>query len=601
MAAIWLSVILLGISFVLMIMAVLSTGDYAGEIEDGSILYIDLTGFIDERYTPPTVEDMIMGTDNSGERLDEILQSLDLAAGDERISGVYINTAGAASGLATFEEIAQAIEKYRRESGRQVWAYSDTYTQGDYLVASACDRVVLNPAGGVEMGGMVASVPYFKNALDKLGVEMQVFKVGTFKNAVEPFLLDSMSQPSREMYANILDNSWDTYSAAVARNRSVEQSAVTQWADSLLMAYTPRELCSMGVIDAVQYRHEFEKEMALKWELTDPDADLDDYDLQPELPLVTPGQYMAEMRDEKGIVSDESHIAVVYAVGEIVDTGDYGIAGDRYAAMILKLADDENVAGLLLRVNSGGGSAFASEQIWEALEYFKRKGKPFYVSMGDYAASGGYYISCGADRIYADKGTLTGSIGIFGMVPCAKELLNDKLGVNMDYVETSPNAVLGSIGRPLNDYQSRVMQAHVERGYKLFTQRVADGRDMPLDSVLAIAEGRVWTGASALELGLVDQCDGIMTALADLAHKAGVDPGHYVAYPRIDISALELIMQTIDHDLVDPTAYPGYSTGATLADVTGLEPEELRKLQQTVQRVRDMGTVQARMEDITIR
>ena len=313
--------------------------------------------------------------------------------------------------------------------------------------------------------------------------------------------------------------------------------------------------------------------------------DLTDVDRGNDLRLVSPAAYMESHKNKLASASDK-HIAVLYAVGDIVDSGEGGIVGSTMVPQILDLADDDDVAALVLRVNSGGGSAFASEQIWEALEYFKSKDKPLYVSMGDYAASGGYYISCGADRIYADATTLTGSIGVFGMIPDLSGLVTGKLGVTFSTVASSPNATFMTVTGPMTAGQKASMQRHVEDTYDLFTSRVAEGRGMSVDSVKAIAEGRVWIGSSALELGLVDKLGSLNDAVSELASEIDLDPDQWVAYPDVKNDLLER--------LLEETSQLQSKGGITL------DSEMLRWL-LVAKRISDMEPVQARMPEIVIR
>jgi protease-4 len=423
LAAIWVSMALLFVLSIVMLMMVVGASKTGAVIDDNSILYIDLSGNINDRMQNRSVQDMIMGDTDAAQNLDEIMQAIDYAASDPDISGIYITCGGSNLGYASREELAAALATFKK-SGKWIYAYSDGYTQSDYYVASIANKIYLNPVGSVDIQGLASNIPFFKNALDKLGVEMQIVKVGTFKSAVEPYILTEASEPSRMQTQVYLDAIWNNITGTIAENRNVTKSAINLWADSLYAIREAQTMVDVKAVSELKYRREVENILRKK-------IDIDNDD---ELPLVSPADYLAAntrpKRNADKQIKNNGHIAVLYAVGEISDDGNSGIIGNTMVDEIVELADKDEVKGLVLRVNSPGGSAFASEQIWEALQYFKSKKKPFYVSMGDYAASGGYYISCAADRIYADANTLTGSIGIFGMMPNVKGLLNDKIGVN---------------------------------------------------------------------------------------------------------------------------------------------------------------------------
>lgn len=498
---------------------VASSTDNSTNISNGSVLYIDLSGSMPERFQPGDIWQLLRETTPDGESLSDILSAVYHAAGDKKIEGIYINAAGSAAGVASREEIAEALKAFKK-SGKWIYAYADNYAQGDYMLASVADSVFLNPSGNLDVHGVASQIPFFKNLFDKLGVKMQIVRVGTYKSAVEPFMCDDISEASRLQTQVMIDSIWDYVSREIALNRNVGLSDVNNWADSLIVCWTPAQTLESGAISSLQYRRIVEN--FLRDELG---LDSDD-----ELPLVTPSDYVATI---KKINSDKDHMAIYYAVGDIVDGGQGGIVGPEVVADILTLAEDDNVKGLVLRVNSGGGSAFASEQIWEALEYFKSQGKPFYVSMGDMAASGGYYISCGADKIFADHTTLTGSIGVFGMIPDVSGLVTDKLGINFATVETNPNAAFPAYTGHLNSYQLKSLQSNVETIYDQFTKRVSDGRGISQDSVKVIAQGRVWTGGAAKAIGLVDEIGSLNAAVKALSGECGLSAEKIVQYPAV--------------------------------------------------------------------
>ncbi|MDE6160720.1 MAG: signal peptide peptidase SppA, partial [Muribaculaceae bacterium] len=429
-----------------------------------------------------------------------------------------------AAGVATCEELVSYLRGFKESRDKWIYAYADSYSQGAFLVASAADSIFVNPIGAVDIHGAASATPFFKELLDKVGVRMQIIKVGTYKSAVEPFILNEMSEPARKQSQEYIDSIWGYMSSAMAFGRNTTVNAVNVWADSICATWTAERIQRSGIVDATVYRRIMEQRL----------CELTECSKKEDLSLVSPADYLVAATSPLDMNSLGSHIALLYACGDITDSGNGGIVGETMVPQIVKLAEDDDVKALVMRVNSGGGSAFASEQIWEALEYFKSKGKPFYVSMGDYAASGGYYISCGADRIYADETTLTGSIGVFGMIPEASNLLNDKIGIHFSTVQSGPNAAFPTLFKPLTSQQLAAMQSNVDNTYSLFTQRVADGRDIPVDSVRTIAEGRVWVGSSALRLGLVDETGNIADAISGVSAVCGVDADKVVEYPKED-------------------------------------------------------------------
>lgn len=356
-------------------------------------------------------------------------------------------------------------------------------------------------------------------------------KVGTYKSAVEPFILNEMSPASREQQQLYLDNIWSHLAGSIAEGRNVTVDSVNVWADSYLFGASAENLVERKLVDGLCYRHAMEEKL----------AGLTGKDKVKDLKSVNCPSYYTQISDkkQKGAVK----IAVYYACGDISEDDDEGIISEKMVPDILDLADEKSIDGLVLFVNSGGGSAFASEQIWEALEQWKAKtGKPYYVSMSDYAASGGYYISCGADKIYAQPTTLTGSIGIFGMIPNASNLFNNKLGIHFGTVKTGKSEP-ASIMAPLTPADRAAFQASVDRGYELFTRRCAEGRHMSQDSIKLIAEGRVWDGSEALRIGLVDKLGGLDAALADMAEELSAEHYEVVTYPAKSNKWLDMLLE----------------------------------------------------------
>lgn len=491
-------------------------------IKKGSVLRVDFSGVVDDRLESTPIMDRVMGSNETVLALNDLVTAIEKAADDEHIEGIYLECNGAEAGLAQLSAIRTALQRFK-ESGKWIYSYADSYTQGNYFMATAADSVFINPEGMLDIHGLQSTVMYFKDLLDKVGVKVQVVKVGTYKSAVEPFLLNDMSEANREQMTLLLGNMWKSISGSIAEDRGVPVDSVNSWANSYSYTEPVATYLKNKMVDRSYYRHEVEGMMASLTGKEKPEfVNVDDY---------------LKLRGKKNGKGKGARIAVLYAVGDITENGASGIASERLVPAILDLADNDDIDGLIMRVNSGGGSAYASEQIWEALEQFKKRtGKPFYVSMGDYAASGGYYISCGADCIYAEPLTLTGSIGIFGMIPDAQELLNKKIGINTATVSTNSGS-FPSLFEAMTPEQAAAMQNYVNRGYELFTTRCANGRHKSVDDIKKIAEGRVWDGATAKTLGLVDQMGGLDRAIADMAAKINADSGEsgyrVTEYPKV--------------------------------------------------------------------
>lgn len=521
LAAIWLSVLLGGLLIVLTIVAfVKQFSETDIEVKDHSVLRIDLSGEIVDRATDVDFMDIINEEYEGKISLAEIVNSIRAAKTDGRIDGILIDCGGVSAGLAQCEEIIDAIKDFKK-SGKWVVAYGDNYSQADYFIATSASEIYVNPIGMVDIHGLSATTFYFKNLLEKVGVECQVVKVGTYKSAVEPFLLDGMSEPNREQIDHFLGRIWDDMADSIAIARHTHVDSINAWANSFSFAQAPESYRTRKIVDNTAYRRQIDSLVMSRTSTEEPQyVDFQDY-------------CNAIAADENA--DSKKTIAVLYAVGDITEDADDGIASATIVPRILDLAKDDTVDGLVLRVNSGGGSAFASEQIWEALQQFKASGKPFYVSMGDYAASGGYYISCGADKIFASPLTLTGSIGIFGIIPNVEPLMKDKLGINAVTVETNTGDFPGLLHQ-MTPAQREAMQSYVDRGYELFVSRCAQSRGMSVEQIGAIAQGRVWDGLSALENGLVDELGGLRRTIEDMAEKLGVDYSdvRIVEYPEIN-------------------------------------------------------------------
>ena len=499
----------------------------ATTVEKNSILRIPLRGSLVERsedgslpFDPTTI---LMGGETENISLEEALTALEKAAENKNVVGIYLE-AGAFGGTpAMVEELHDALVKFKKESGKWIMAYGDTYSKSAYYLSSVADTIMLNPQGGVDWSGMASQLYFLKDMLEKVGVKMQVFKVGTYKSAVEPFICSEMSEANREQVTSFLTGIWNNMQKDVAESRGISQETLNAIADSQTPLAEAQQTIDNKLVDKLCYISEV-KAMLKEKAGVDEDDDLH----------FTTLKDVAGTETVKKKIKEE--VAVYYAYGDIVDEAGNGmsqghqITGKGMTDDLQKLREDDNVKAVVIRVNSGGGSAYASEQIWHEVMLLKEK-KPVVVSMGGMAASGGYYISCAANKIIAEPTTLTGSIGIFGMFPDPSELITQKIGVKFDGVKTNALSDFGAMGRPFNETESALLQSYIEKGYDLFTGRVADGRGMTQDSVKAIAEGRVWTGEQALSIGLVDQLGNLEDAIKVAAAEADIEKYSIGRYP----------------------------------------------------------------------
>lgn len=517
-----LTSIIMTIICIVSMAGMIASENMSNPVKENSILRIKLQGTVTERGEDQNPLAMLGGEEIQQIALDEALDALKKAAKNDDVKGIYLEGGILAASPAELQELRQGLVEFKK-SGKWIISYADQYTRGSYYLCSTADKVYLNPEGMLDWSGMSSQPIFFKGLLEKVGVKMQVFKVGTYKSAVEPFICDKMSDANREQVTSFLGSIWGNMLKDVAKSRKMTVETLNGLADSLSPLSEPKSFVKAKLVDKLCYKSEVKEELKKRMELEDDD----------KLTFATLSDVAnSENLNEK--VNEE--IAVYYAYGEIVDdrTGGFNkehcITAKEMTLDLQELAKDDDVKAVVIRVNSPGGSAYASEQIWHEVEMLKAK-KPVVVSMGGMAASGGYYISCGANKIYAEPTTLTGSIGIFGMIPDASELLTQKLGLTFDVVKTNALSDFGSMGRPFNEAECRLMQAYVNRGYELFTGRVANGRGLAQDSVKAIAEGRVWTGEQALKLGLVDKMGNIEDAIKAAAKLAKVEKYTIGKYP----------------------------------------------------------------------
>ena len=534
---IFLTMTLFTIISIISLAGMMATEGMSAPIKEKSILRLDLSGTLAERSESNPFA-ALMGEENTALSLEDALLALDKAAKNENIIGVYLEggAMGANPGMA--QELRQALVEFK-ESGKWVVAYGDSYGKTAYYLSSVADSVLLNPEGNVDFGGMASQIMFYKDVMEKIGVKMQVFKVGTYKSAVEPFICTEMSPANREQVTSYLFSIWTNMLKDVAASRNMEVGKLNSLADSLTMISEASVALNGGLVDKLCYMDEVKAILREKSGLEDEDDDL----VFASVADVAKSETLDEKVDEQ--------VAVYYAYGEIVQSQGTGlgmsqehqIVGEKMIKDLQDLREDDDVKAVVIRVNSPGGSAFASEQIWREVCLLKEK-KPVVVSMGGMAASGGYYISCAANRIFAEPTTLTGSIGIFGMIPDMSELMTEKIGLKFDVVKTNEMSDIGTMARPFNEAESAQMQKMINRGYDLFTKRVADGRGMAQDSVKLIAEGRVWTGEQGLNIGLVDELGNLDDAVAHAAELAKVEKFRAVPYPGADNPFDQLLNQT---------------------------------------------------------
>jgi protease-4 len=456
--------------------------------------------------------------------LDQILSNIRLAKNDEKILGIWIDGGELAMAPASAKTIRDALLDFK-SSGKWVIASAKSFGETNYYVASAADRICMDPTGSVEWHGLVAQKMYYTRAMEKIGVKMNILKVGTFKSAVEPYFRTSMSEADREQTKQYLDGIWSEYKQAVGASRGLSEAQLDELADRPMDVESAEATLAAGLVDTIVY-------------VQDMDSLLRVYTGTEDYHLLTTGK-MAQVKRPESKAKDK--IAVLYLEGEITDeTGD-GIVGKEVVKTLKEIGKEDNLKALVLRVNSPGGSADASEQIWHAIQKIKADSIPVVVSMGDYAASGGYYISCGADYIYAEPTTLTGSIGIFGTVPDVSKL-RDKIGVDLDGVCTNKHSGMGAmVIKGMSDEEHAIMQKMVERGYDLFTRRCAEGRHVEQDYIKSIGEGRVWLGYKGKEIGIVDELGNLEDAINKAVELAGVENYQLCYYPELADPYAELL------------------------------------------------------------
>ncbi|WP_068472236.1 signal peptide peptidase SppA [Saccharicrinis aurantiacus] len=482
-------------------------------VEDNSILVVDLNSVIKERVNEDPFTQLI-GESPFGEAqlgLNQILKSLKKAATDDRIKGIVIESGTPQAGIATIDEIRNAL-KTVKDSGKFIYAFAPIYTQTGYYLSSVADKVYMPPQGMLEYKGLSSQRTFFKGSLEKLGVEMQIFKHGKFKSAVEPFMLDHMSKESKKQTSVYIGSIWDYMKEQISESRGISIETLNRLADNSSMFNDNQILLDNKLVDGLWYKDQLLDEL----------KKITDTELNDDLASVSLSDYKSAKvkKKSKGFTKDK--IAVIYAEGGIDDGSDDGINSEKLSKTIRKARRDSSIKAVVFRINSPGGSGMGSDVIWREVKLCQQE-KPVIVSMGDYAASGGYYIACCADTIVASPVTLTGSIGVFGMIPNAEKLLTNKLGMTFDGVKTNTYADFPMINRAMRKDEKAMMQTSVEKFYKVFIGRCAEGRSTSSEAIDEIGQGRVWSGENATHINLVDVLGGIDTAIEIAKEKAGLE------------------------------------------------------------------------------
>ena len=529
------------IMFFVMLGALMASSGEQPKVDDNSVLKISLSGTLVDQAPAENPITALLGNNGATttQGLDQLIDAIKVAKENDKVKGIYLEGGALQSDFASNEELRRALLDFKK-SKKWIIAYADSYSQGTYYIASVADRVLLNPSGMLDWHGIAQQTTFYTGLMEKLGIKAQVFKVGTFKSAVEPFTLKQMSEANRLQMSELIGGLWKDMCTTVGASRQLSPDSLNSYADRYLALTDAKDYKQLKLVDDLVY---IDQVRALLQQRAGG-----------EMKLVTPNTLSALMQQE-----GDDQVAVYYASGNIVDVagtgvlmgGDNEIVGEKVVSDLDKLAKDKHVKAVVLRINSGGGSAYASEQMWRAVQLLKQK-KPVVVSMGGVAASGGYYMACGAQRIFADPTTITGSIGIFAMIPEASELLTQKLGLNFDVVKTNRASDFGGRALRIDELGGAALQKHVNHGYALFLKRVADGRSaagrrMSINEVDNIGQGRVWTGRKALQIGLVDQLGSLNEAIT-YAAKLAKTQDYYISNYRNNPSWLDNLKSSTDID-----------------------------------------------------
>lgn len=513
--------------FIGVIGALVSSTEKQVMVENSSMLVLNL----DRQIVDRAPNDPFEGFDIPGFNqvktvgMDEISKSLKNAVYDDRIKGVYLKLSMVNGGMATVEEIRNALIEFKEESGKPIYAYGGKFMldQKAYYLATVADKIVIHPEVSVDLRGIGGEMMFYKNALKKIGVEMQIVRHGKFKAAVEPFMLDKMSAENREQQLTYMGSLWNHMLKGISEKRNISIEQLNVLADEVQTFKKGNKAIESGLVDEVKYKDEVLNDL----------RDITGISGTKGIPIINASDYADVVVKGASKKYSRNKLAVIYASGQIgVGTGNDYINGDKLSREIRKARQDSSYKAIVLRVDSPGGTVFDSETIWREVKLAAEE-KTLVVSFGDVAASGGYYLACPADKIVASPNTITGSIGIFGTIPNFGELLNDKIGISTDVVKTNKNSDLLSLTRPMTDYERKMMQASIEEGYDLFISHVADGRGMTKEQVDEIGQGRVWSGENAKEIGLIDEFGGLEDAIKLAAKIEGLDGYRTVSLPEL--------------------------------------------------------------------
>lgn len=571
---------LLAMAFIILVFVLMIVGSIMGsegkvKVKESSVLHLKLDGLISERANPHSggFSSQLL-SEEASYGLDELQEVLKRASKDSKISGLFLEMGGVVAAPSTMLDLHRAIKEFR-ESGKWVIAYAEEYKQGAYFLASASSDIYLYPTGVFDWRGVNAEIMFFKRLLDKLEIEAQIIRGpnNKFKSAVEPFMYEQMSDANRKQIETFIGDVWNVMLEGISSNRGMSTADLNMYADSLLTVH-PEKTVELHLVDSLLYRDQVIAQIATKLGLP---ADTKEDDSH----FVDFDEYARSESDED-VEESDNNVAVVYAVGDITsgEGDDATIGSDRIAAALRKAREDKDVKAIVLRVNSPGGSALASDVIWRETELIRASGKPFYVSMGDYAASGGYYISCSAERIFANANTITGSIGVFGIIPNMQKFWENKIGITYDRYETNPHADLISLNKPLDPKEAKAMQDMVTQIYTDFITKVSKGRNITVEMVDSIGQGRVWSGEDALAIGLVDEIGNLDDCVKAVASKAGLSDYEIVEYPEM-IDPFKKFVEGLG----------GKKEAQILQEILG---EEYTKLEE-LKRITRMEKIQARL------
>lgn len=542
-------VVLLFIFIAMISAAISSAGDKEVVVASNSVLQIRLENEVKERTTKNPLEDFNFDlTSKRDLGLNDILKNIEKAETDDHIKGIFLDLSGVNAGMAQLEEIRNALLAFK-SSKKFIYAYSEDYDQANYYLASVADSVYLNPQGNFDWHGLRTELMFMKGALEKLEIEPEVIRHGKFKSAVEPFINDKMSPENKEQIAQLIHGIWNYYVAQVAKSRKAAEETFQEAAFNMSVR-TPEKAVELKLVDRLAYEDEVQSALKRASGISQSD----------KVKYVALKKYNKASGASKAFSNKK--IAVIYAVGEI-STGrgdENSIGSDKLSETIRKARMDSSIKAIVLRVNSPGGSALASDVIWREM-VLARKAKPVIVSMSDVAASGGYYIACGADTIVCEPNTITGSIGVFGLMFNAQKLLNNKLGLTFDTVKTGRFAGIGSPTRPLSQEERDIVQEEVERIYDTFITHVSEGRGMSKAEVDSIGQGRVWSGIDAKRLGLIDVLGGINTAIDIAAKKAGLDSYRTIALPESE-DVFKRLIEDLSDDVSISAFQKNFGAGA---------------------------------------